>query len=106
MKRSECTGRSLKEIGWEEIPATCGYDYVTPLKDVAFLLRECGYDCKVELDTSKEYVRTPWATFEARTNIYYNFDYMYIREDQNSKWQLVARREHVIRKNSINKALD
>lgn len=106
MLRSECTSKKLKEIGFEVIPRLTCDEYVTPLKDVAYLLREEGYDCKVEIDFDKTYTRTTYATFEARNEILYNFEYLYIREHGTSKWQMVARREHVISSQAINKALD
>lgn len=106
MKRSECTGKKLKEIGFETIPTLTPDEYVTPLKDVAYLLREEGFDCKVEIDTSEEYVRTTYETFEPRKEIYYHFEYLYIREHGTKAWNKVARREHTINSTTINKALD
>lgn len=105
MLRKECTGKKLRDIGWEVLP-TVDDEYVMPLKDVAYYLREEGFDCKVELDTSNEYQRTTWETFDPRKNIYYCFEYMYIREHGKKKWQKVARREHINYYTTINKALD
>lgn len=107
MKRSECTGKKLQEIGWEAIPATYGTDYNTPLKDTAYYLREDGWDCKVELDTTTEYQRVQQvSTYGPDQVIYYNFEYMYIRPHGERKWQQVARREVENYRYTVNKNRD
>ena len=97
MKRSECTAKKLREIGFGELPTSTADEYVTPLKDVAYLLREENFDCKVEVDTYKEYEYKTWETFDKLKTVRYNFEYLYIREHgTNEKWQKVARRINAI----------
>ena len=109
MKRSECTSKTLESIGFETLP-TLADEYITPLKDVAYYLREEGFDCKVELDTTKEYeeVKMDWSTsyYEADKVVYYHFEYLYIRPHGTSKWNKVARRKVETYHYSINKNRD
>lgn len=103
MKRGECTYKKLREIGFETIPVESD-DYVTPLKDVAYCLREEYYDCKVEVDTDELYVRTEYS--QPIQEVYYHFEYLYIKPKEFDKWQKVARREVEQRRHTINKNLD
>lgn len=108
MKRSECTSETLKAIGFETIPHEA-WDYVTPLKNVAYYLREEGFDCKVELDTETEYQRTSFdwtSAHEATKVIYYHFEYLYIRPHGTAKWNKVARREVETYHYTVNKNRD
>jgi hypothetical protein len=114
MLRKEVTSAKLEEIGWETIPALCGTDYVTPLKDVAFYLREDNWDCKVEVDTENEYVEVEHhgyisleSCYEPSKENYYYFEYMYIRpHNEGRKWQKVARRKVVNYYRLLNKVCD
>lgn len=106
MLRKECTSKMLESIGWESLP-TLADEYVTPLKDVAYYLREEGFDCKVELDTSKEYEKTRVPFNNEPTEVYYyHFEYMYIRPHGTSKWNKVARREVKTYTYTVNKNRD
>lgn len=103
MKRVDCTSKKLKEIGFETIPVESD-DYVPPLKDVAYYLREENFDCKVEIDESELYVRTLYGY--PMEEIYYYFEYLYIKPKDFEKWQKVARREIEQSRYKINKNLD
>lgn len=79
MKRSECTPKKLREIGFTEIE--CGQE--PNIKDIAYYLQIGFYDAKTEIDETKTYYRdgyegdTPYYTHY--TKHYYHPEYMLVR---------------------------
>lgn len=94
MKRSECSVKSLQEIGFRQVQES----QEPTIKDVAFGLRTGLYDCKVEDETQKfmqEGYEGDSPYHMVLTRRYYHRQYLYVkvRELKDAPWEKVLVRD-------------
>jgi hypothetical protein len=95
MLRKDCTSKTLRESGFEPVYNWELDDIEMPMKDIAYLLREEGFDCKVEIDkTVYSERRYEDFIYMDEVTLNYNYEYMYIRpHGEYFKWRKVAQRK-------------